>query len=218
MIKPISKKKYYETISEQIQQAILTGEWAEGSRVPTEDELASIFDVGRGSIREAITNLQMSGILVSSPGIGTYVADNAVAAIYNSQLADMLNDPSCLDDMVSARQIFEPAITAHVALKATEEDIERMRAAIEASKTEEGMKDWEHFGYRFHIALCDSLKNRIIQSFFVALEEPTRKLHKPESFTDDAKRAMIAEFEAILDAIIRREPQQAAHLMVEHLR
>ena len=37
MIKPISKKKYYETISEQIEQAILSGEWAEGSRVPTED-------------------------------------------------------------------------------------------------------------------------------------------------------------------------------------
>ena len=115
MIKPISKKKYYETISEQIEQAILSGEWAEGSRVPTEDELAGIFQVGRGSIREAITNLQMSGILVSSPGIGTYVADNAVSCINNHQLADMLNDPESIDEMAKARKVLEPQLASYAA-------------------------------------------------------------------------------------------------------
>ena len=39
-------------------------------RIPTEDKLAANFNVGRGSIREAITSWQMSGILVSSPGLG----------------------------------------------------------------------------------------------------------------------------------------------------
>ena len=127
MIKPISKKKYYETISEQIEQAILSGEWAEGSRVPTEDELAGIFQVGRGSIREAITNLQMSGVLNSSPGIGTYVADNAISCINNHQLADMLNDPESLNDMVEARQILEPQLAAYAAEHGNEALHERLR-------------------------------------------------------------------------------------------
>ena len=111
MIKPISKKKYYETISEQIEQAILSEEWAEGSRVPTEDELASIFQVGRGSIREAITNLQMSGVLFSSPGIGTYVAENAIACINNNHLADLLNDPENLKDIIQLQCIRKVRLT-----------------------------------------------------------------------------------------------------------
>ena len=128
MIKPISKKKYYETISEQIEQAILSEEWAEGSRVPTEDELASIFQVGRGSIREAITNLQMSGVLFSSPGIGTYVADNAIACINNNHLADLLNDRENLDDIVQARLILEPRLAAYAAENASLVDIAKMQA------------------------------------------------------------------------------------------
>ena len=218
MIKPISKKKYYVTISEQIQQAILAGEWAEGSRVPTEDELASIFDVGRGSIREAITNLQMSGILVSSPGIGTYVSDNAIACIYNSQLAEMLNNPECSQDMVAARRILEPEMAAHAALKATQEDIDRMQAAIDKLKSEEGRNDWIHFGHQFHLALCETSRNRILNSFFIALEEPTRKMHPAASYTDEVKTKLIGEYEGILDAIVRKDPLLAAQLMRDHLK
>ena len=147
MIKPISKKKYYETISEQIEQAILSGEWAEGSRVPTEDELAGIFQVGRGSIREAITNLQMSGVLNSSPGIGTYVADNAISCINNHQLADMLNDPESLNDMVEARQILEPQLAAYAAEQASKKDIKRMQEAVEKAKAAQTPDEWKENGH-----------------------------------------------------------------------
>ena len=159
MIKPISKKKYYETISEQIEQAILSGEWAEGSRVPTEDELASIFNVGRGSIREAITNLQMSGILFSSPGIGTYVADNSIACINNSHLADMLRDPEYISDMAEARRISEPEIAAIAAAKAGALDIAKMQDAIDQARNSEGDEGWKKTGHLFHSALAQTVKN-----------------------------------------------------------
>lgn len=218
MIKPISKKKYYETISDQIQQAILSGEWAEGSRVPTEDELANIFNVGRGSIREAITNLQMSGILVSSPGVGTYVSENAIACIYNYQLSQILNNPDCLDEMAEARRILEPELAAWAAVMATQEDIDKLRDAIEKTKSEEGRKDWAHFGHRFHMEINEISKNRIMKSFFIAIEEPTRKMHPASAYTEEAKTRIIEEFEAILDAIIQKDPHRAAELMREHLK
>ena len=217
MIKPISKKKYYETISDQIQEVILSGEWPEGSRVPTEDELAEIFNVGRGSIREAITNLQISGVLVSSPGIGTYVSDNAIACINNQKLAEMLKDPACLDDMVEARRILEPEIAAHAAIIGGEEDHQRIRAAIEQAKEAAAQKDWENFGHQFHMAICQTMKNRIILSFFITIEEPTRKLHKAE-YTEENAAEIISEYEAILDAIIQKDPRLAGKLMRSHLR
>lgn len=218
MIKPISKKKYYETISEQIEQAILTGEWAEGSRVPTEDELAGIFQVGRGSIREAITNLQMSGILVSSPGIGTYVAENAVSCINNHQLADTLNDPESIDDMLQARRILEPQIAAYAAANASAEDIQKMQAAINKAKSGRTLEDWKENGYLFHVALAESCRSKILISLFKSIEEPTRKKVDDSGVTVDQIAQWVEAYQLILNAISQKDVLQASERMTELLK
>lgn len=216
MIKPISKKKYYETISEQIEQAILNGEWAEGSRVPTEDALASLFEVGRGSIREAITNLQMSGVLVSSPGIGTYVADNAVACINNNHLADMLNDPASIDDMVLARQILETQMAAYAAENASSKDIDRMQDAIDKEKDSKDFESWVKNARTFHIAIGEVCKSKILVSLFESLEDSTRK-YKAEELDQDSISERTAKHQEILDAIKKKDPALASKLMKEFL-
>ena len=213
MIKPISKKKYYETISEQIEQAILSGEWAEGSRVPTEDELAGIFQVGRGSIREAITNLQMSGVLVSSPGIGTYVADNAIACINNHQLADTLNDSESIEDMLQARRILEPLLAAYAAENASSEDIKRMQAGINKAKSGRDLEDWKENGYLFHIALAECCKNKILISLFKSIEEPTRKVVDDSGVTIDMIGQWLEGYQMILAAIEQKDAVQASRRM-----
>lgn len=218
MIKPISKKKYYETISEQIEQAILSEEWAEGSRVPTEDELASIFQVGRGSIREAITNLQMSGVLFSSPGIGTYVAENAIACINNNHLADLLNDPENLKDIVQARQILEPRLAAFAAENASLVDIAKMQEAIDKAKSAEGQENWDRTGHLFHNALADSCGNKILISLFKSLEETSRK-GKPTGTTENEDKAKYIEaYESILDAIKEKNSVLASQRMTDLLK
>ena len=212
MIKPISKKKYYETISEQIEQAILSGEWAEGSRVPTEDELAGIFQVGRGSIREAITNLQMSGILVSSPGIGTYVADNAVSCINNHQLADMLNDPESIDEMAKARKVLEPQLASYAAENASADDLKRMKKAIEKAKSISSLDEWKDYGHLFDIALAESCKSKILISLFKSIEEPTRKVVEGEMTIDLVDR-WVSGYQAVYNAIEQKDPVLASQRM-----
>ena len=216
MIKPISKKKYYETISEQIEQAILSGEWKEGSRVPTEDELASVFQVGRGSIREAITNLQISGVLVSSPGIGTYVSDNAVACINNNHLADMLNNPESMDEKIATRKILEPLLAAYAAENASSADISKMQQAIDKEKECSDLESWAQNAHLFHIALGESCHNQILSTLFKSIEESTRR-KKIEELDESSIAQHIAGHQAILDAIQRKDLVSAYHLMDELL-
>lgn len=218
MIKPISKKKYYETISEQIEQAILSGEWAEGSRVPTEDSLASIFDVGRGSIREAITNLQMSGVLVSSPGVGTYVSDNAIACITNSQLADMLNDPENLKEMAEIRGILEPGLAACAAKKASLVDKAKMQEAIDNARSGNGLEDWEKNGHLFHITLAEASHNKIMINLLKSVEEPTRKKMNSEKYSDEWAAKHLEGCQSVLDAVNNKDPESASARMTELLK
>ena len=218
MIRPISKKKYYETISEQIEQAILSGEWAEGSRVPTEDELANIFQVGRGSIREAITNLQMSNVLVSSPGIGTYVADNAVACINNNQLADTLNNPESLDEKLIARQILEPLLAYYAAENASLVDIAKMQEAIDKEKKCSGLECWAQNAHLFHVAIGEACHSKILITLFKSIEESTRK-KKIEEITDpDSIAERIEKHQAVLEAIKKKDSVSAYHLMDDLLK
>ena len=52
---------------------IISGEWALGSQVPTEEELIAEYKVSRSTVRSAITELTRQGILSRKRGIGTFV-------------------------------------------------------------------------------------------------------------------------------------------------
>lgn len=64
-------------IAASIRAAILTGELAPGSQLPTGHELAEFFGVSRMTIQGAIDTLRDEGWVRSKPGSGVYVRDQA---------------------------------------------------------------------------------------------------------------------------------------------
>jgi GntR family transcriptional regulator len=65
-----------DTITERLRSAILNGTWARGSRLPSEQELASALGVSRGTIRKAWGALEVEGLVVPRPGLGTFVSEH----------------------------------------------------------------------------------------------------------------------------------------------
>ncbi len=56
---------------------ILSGKWSAGSRVPSENTLQNLLGISRSTIRQAINAAKAEGLLVSVPGKGTFVSQNA---------------------------------------------------------------------------------------------------------------------------------------------
>lgn len=218
MIKPISKKKIYETISEQIEELILSGEWKEGIRIPTEDDLAAIFNVGRGSIREAITSLQMSGILISSPGLGTYVADNAIVCINNSHLAEILNDQENLNELIEARYILEPQLAALAAIHSTPEDIDQLQKQVDLMSQGKNKEEMSIHGHLFHIAISEICGNCILVNLYKSITEPIRKMRRAGFLTYELYQNDIPVHQSILEAIAAGDSALAEARMREHLK
>ena len=54
---------YYQ-IEEYIREKIESQEWPQGSKLPSEMELAKYFNVSRSTVRHAIANLVLEGILI----------------------------------------------------------------------------------------------------------------------------------------------------------
>lgn len=76
-----SVRSLYEQAADRL-RAHLMG-MSPGERIPTEAELTRFFQVGRSTIRKALQRLVEEGLLVRSPGKGTFIA-RAVPCIIHS--------------------------------------------------------------------------------------------------------------------------------------
>lgn len=58
----------------QMRHLILSGEWAPGSRLPSEADLQRDLRISRGTIRQALKNAAIEGLIERVPSKGTFVA------------------------------------------------------------------------------------------------------------------------------------------------
>jgi putative hydrolases of HD superfamily len=76
-IDPADKRQPNVQIAASIRAAILTGELAPGSQLPTGHDLAKFFGVSRMTVQTAIRTLRDEGFVDSRAGSGVYVRDRA---------------------------------------------------------------------------------------------------------------------------------------------
>lgn len=64
----------YIEVRRQIAEAIRSGEWRPGDVLPSEKMLCERFGVSMGTLRKAVDELTISGVLIRQQGRGTFVA------------------------------------------------------------------------------------------------------------------------------------------------
>lgn len=64
----------YVEIQRDIERKIMTGEWAQGTRIPSELELVDIYDCSRMTVNKALSSLAASGVIIRKRRSGSYVA------------------------------------------------------------------------------------------------------------------------------------------------
>jgi GntR family transcriptional regulator len=69
-------KALYQQIAESILAQIQTGELQPGARLPSEHALSAEHQVGRNTIRHALSDLAVKGYLESVQGVGTFVSES----------------------------------------------------------------------------------------------------------------------------------------------
>lgn len=159
----IQRRKIHQDIAGQIRDLIRDGVLKPGDRLPSERELAERFQVGRGSLREAMRSLELQGMVVSRPGSGTYVSSESLeplASIIVSTLTEANRD---LEDIFEVRHLLEPHIASLAAERSTVEDCDRMMAAIEDQKIQIANGDTGVDGdTAFHFALAQGTQNPVL--------------------------------------------------------
>lgn len=221
VIQPIRKSRLSQKIVLQICDLIRSGQIAPGDRLPPERELAERLQVSRASLREALSALEISGLIETRHGGGTFVRDFYEFGV-TSPLALVL---SATDDIVSdlweVRMIFEPAIAARAAVRASADEIETLAAILDDHRTyldrEDGSDYLVQLDRRFHTTIAIASRNqvsvRVLQFTNELLAEGRRNY-----VASLARRTLTYERHGeILDAIRNRQPQAARDAMLAHL-
>ena len=65
---------YYFQLATLLEHEILSGRWSPNSRLPSESELCSYYEVSRTTVRQALARLEQQGSIRRQRGQGTYVA------------------------------------------------------------------------------------------------------------------------------------------------
>ena len=74
-IRPVSRELLYIKIMEAIHSYITANDLKAGDRLPSERELAAVFQTSRNSIREAIRVLENQGMLEVRTGLGVFLKE-----------------------------------------------------------------------------------------------------------------------------------------------
>jgi len=69
MFRRAKQSRAFEDVILQVQEAILTGELEAGAKLPGERKLREMFQVSRGTLREALRALEEKGLITVKTGV-----------------------------------------------------------------------------------------------------------------------------------------------------
>ncbi|QDZ02327.1 FCD domain-containing protein [Nitratireductor mangrovi] len=213
-----------DEVVRRIEDLILEGILRSGDRLPGERELASMFDVSRPILRDALKQLEARGLLVSRHGGGTRVAD-IIGEVFTQPVMELISGHGkATADYLEFRREIEGVAARLAAERATPDDrvllsgiLDRMRAAHErADFDEEARLDVE-----FHGAIGECAHNIILLH---TLRSCYRLLADGVFFNRTliyrlagARDALLEQHLAIGDAVLAGKPASALEAARRHI-
>ena len=227
---PVSK-----TVARRIEEMIAAGDVDGDGRLPSQRELSLQLGVSRTSVREALSQLEAAGVLRTEPGRGTFwQADKRQLnrRAMNANAADTLAGIARGMDVVSEdatyskleisrfRYLIESQSARLAAMRITDAQLQMLERNLNAFKSQTRAADLEASAatdFEFHHMIVRFAEVRL----FSDMHEAFRSLvmHAVRMYKSQYNRAWepVAEHERILEALRRRDPDEARYYMQSHI-
>lgn len=222
ILKPIKTKKIYEQIVDQIGLLVAEGQLKPGDRLPSERELVERFKVSRASIREAISALELMGLIEVRSGEGTYIRQVNIDSVV-APLAWMLFIEKDTDlELYEVRKILEVQAAGVAAERAQDNEIQDMHEALEVMRMDlEVERLGEEADHDFHFAIARATHNKILVRLMNTISDTMQKTLKSSRSKLYADRStperLYQEHYLIYEAIKNHNILKAQQLMLDHL-
>ncbi len=213
----IKRSNLVDEVYKQLLGLIASGDYPEGSRIPSEPQLCEMLGVSRNTVRTAISKLIALGILENQQGYGNCVRSMNIGLYANSILPCMLSKSTDLIAATEYRIGVETMAAALAAERATDEDIARLFDACEqAEKHIKSVDEFAQYDMLFHRIVAEASRNplfirtsEMIEAMYTTWLIGFQRTHGMDKSHDYHIR--------ICKAIAAHDPEEAGRSMQEHL-
>lgn len=221
--KPLKKLRLYEEVANQIKKTIFKGELNPGDQLPSERDLAEMFNVGRPTIREALRTLSVLGLIESNPGFKGSVVKEINLAQYLDAMGEQFTwmikaDEKSFEEMWEARQYVELGIAHAVAKHASDKELALLETYI--SKMEACGDDVNRYfsvAMDFHFKLAEFSRNKIFYMIWKLFYDICLKGYPILTGMYPDQIAKLLEVNKLMLAAIKsKDPDQIDQAMKRH--
>jgi len=223
-----------EQLFEILKEALESGNYQGGEKLPSEAELAQKYSVSRLTVRAAIARLNALNYVETRVGEGTFVkAFNRNEFL--QKVSSTLLKPEMLDDINDFRRLIDVECVRLTILNASEEDLLRLKQACDdfnnslnkiTDITEESSQELVERDYNFHLTICELSKNSLYPIIYGTVQEMIKQYISTNiisrwCYNSVSNNNVIAIFIKghmdLYNAIVARDFTTAKRVLLSHL-
>jgi len=173
----VKTDKLGEQIGRELMRAIVDGHFRTGERLPSENELAHLFNRSRIAVRDALHQLAILGIVTTRQGQGTTVNPIGMWNTLDPDVFVVLYGEQAFDQLLEMRRIIEPEAAYLAAQRITDEQIGILRplsVLLESDSIDQHVERDTSFHLEIARAAQNSVLLTMISSISVLLRESRR--------------------------------------------
>jgi GntR family transcriptional repressor for pyruvate dehydrogenase complex len=220
----VQPERLSHSVVRQIELLILRGVLRPGERLPSERDLSDKLGVSRPSLREAVTELQARGLVVSKPGAGIYVAETLGGGFSEALTRLFATHDEALFDYIAFRRDLEGMAAERAARQGSDTDlqlVDTIFSRMEAANDKRSSRDEARLDAEFHLAIIEASHNVVMLHMMRAMFQLLREgvfYNRQIMFRQRTTRTMLLDqHRAINVALQARDAKGARDAVERHL-
>lgn len=218
-----------DAVSEQIRQFIVREDLPEGSRLPSERDLAIRFDTSRPTVSQALRTLSLMGMVEIRRGSGAYVLRRPATMVAASMSLMLAEDHKSIHDLMQLRLWLETIGVQEAARRAppvTKKELTTIRAALRRLADAAGNTSaWIAADTVFHAAIVGAARNPYLTAMYESVhtsilsfeyEHWVKTQAEPDWLREAGGEDLLALHEPILEAVVMRDVVAVEEAVLRH--
>jgi GntR family galactonate operon transcriptional repressor len=220
---PRRPQRLATAVVDSLVDRVVSGEYPQGSVLPTESALCALFGVSRTVVREAVKSLEAMRLVVAQQGHGTTVRPLAQWDLMNPVVLAVTvrhdAELSILEDLIDVRRALEAQMAAQASLRGNEIQRAAIVAAMEHLAGSTGDPTaFQQADLAFHDAIMDASGNRLGRAAIHTINtEAYRSLRYVGDPTPRQCEISNIGHRAVTEAVLARDPDRAHRAMNDHV-
>ena len=216
-IQKIGRVNVSDAVMDEIKRLISSGEWPADSKIPSENELASMMGVSRVSSRSALQKLSSVGLIESRHGEGTFVSKLDGGQVMNMLLPVAVLTYDNQKYMVEFRRVIESEQAYLAALRITNEELNLLKENYKKMQKVDSLSQaCSELDVEFHMLVAKASKNPMfIQTSNILKDTILDNILYVRKYTEENQA--FTYHRRIIDALEQRDALAAKEAMYEHL-